>query len=521
MTDAEDDEFDLSDAENYFDEAAQYAFHGVSSSPLLQLPPELLTLIVEHFIDTCHTSSGQPTIVRSLKVLRAVHPYIARLRLVQSKLFHNLRLKPDPDQLRDLERSAKGFDNISSFVRRVVFDHVHVRRCALPPERARDSVQAIQNVLGRRVNTAVEKGRVLAVWTRILSKLPKVCIFRLSESRKTTWELINCGPGAQTLLTLALESLSQAKCHIRELSVHYRAEDEFVWTKVHQWENVDVEKLQKLNLDLEIRHLHGRKWDYRRTFGLESTAVANTLLYGSMNELRYLMLSGQVLSILFSPATKSVPSLPKLQTLILDTGRIDASCLGAWLSELPSLTRLLLDSIAVGNESNLTDWRPFFDAIREHANDGLQLWLCHISVLTAASPETQTSFRHIVPYKDFEKSLHTDPIWREITVMIKRYVSHAGDWFLREHWDPANYALSDEDEDDDGEEHEEDGDEYVEPEEDGFNLSDGEEGEDEDDIAGSRPFQQIAPDPAEFIARFAYVPPAGAMRAQLEDGMDF
>lgn len=78
----DDDEFSLSDAEGYFDEAVKYAFAGTSSSPLLHLPPELLTLIVERVLDACHVNSDGIRITNpSLKILRAVHPQIARLRL--------------------------------------------------------------------------------------------------------------------------------------------------------------------------------------------------------------------------------------------------------------------------------------------------------------------------------------------------------------------------------------------------------------------------------------------------------
>lgn len=467
MDDDGDDEFGLSNAEEYFDKAAQYSFTGIPSSRLLQLPPEILTLIVENVLTPNSRASylPQPSHLAILKDLRTVHPHIARLRIVQNKLFRTIYLRPDPDQLRDLERNAKGFSNIAPFVRQVLFEPVLIHRRDLPPNRAHDLTATVQELLGVRVRRAVKEGRVLAIWTKILQQLTNVSGFSLVHTQRTTWETINCGPGPLNLLNLTLDCLSKiTHGSIHELRLEYfHAEDEFVWTKVPQWGDISVDQLESLKFAFEINHLSGRKWDYRKTFGLESVAVLTNLLHASASKLRDLTLQGQVISTLFSPATKTLPSLPKVHLLHLDNATIDASCFSAWLPALPSLRVLKLRSIGVGNESNLEDWRPIFDAIRDQSYNGLELEMENLRLLAALRFRTAVSLRHLVPSKPVpEPSL--DRVWSEISMMLKSYLSKTGEWFVRGHWDPANYQESDQEEEDDPSAFEEEDSEGMEEE---------------------------------------------------------
>lgn len=470
MDDDGDDEFGLSNAEEYFDKAAQYSFTGIPSSRLLQLPPEILTLIVEYVLTPNSRSSylPQPSHLAILKGLRAVHPHIARLRIVQNKLFRTLYLRPDPDQLRDLERDAKGFSNIAPFVRQVVFEPVLVHRRDLPPHRAHDLTATVQELLGVRVRRAVKEGRVLAIWTKVLQQLTNVSGFSLRHTQRTTWETINCGPGPLNLLNLTLDCLSKIKNRsIHELGLEYfHAEDEFVWTKVPQWGDINVAQVESLKCAFEINHISGRKWDYRKTFGLESVAVLTNVLHASASKLRDLTLQGQVISTLFSPATKTLPSLPKVRSLHLDNATIDATCFSAWLPVLPSLQSLKLSFIGVGNESNLEDWRPIFDTIRDQSYNRLDFEIKHMRLLAAFSSAyfALASFRHLVPSKPVaEPSI--DRVWEEISMMLRSYTSKTGEWFVKDHWDPANYQETDSEEEENFSGFEEEDSEGMEEEE--------------------------------------------------------
>ncbi|EME81729.1 uncharacterized protein MYCFIDRAFT_78820 [Pseudocercospora fijiensis CIRAD86] len=91
----EEGDFYLSDAEAYFENVNLHAkVKGSTATGLLDLPPEILTIIAEF-------AAGHPGILnrRCMKDLRLTHPLLSHLGFLKSKLFATITLTPEPGQL--------------------------------------------------------------------------------------------------------------------------------------------------------------------------------------------------------------------------------------------------------------------------------------------------------------------------------------------------------------------------------------------------------------------------------------
>ena len=185
-------EFHLSDTEDYFPNDIRDArVSGHTSCKLLELPPDVLNLIVDHSVP--HNQSlvgGLQTYTAALRHLRLIHPCFAYLRLLLNRLFGNLTLRADPDQLRELEN---GIGRIAPFVKKITFCSTKVRRVDLAQRKRRDSSHEIRRVLGRRIDKVIEDGRLLSTWSGVLQQCPNLRDFAVTR-RLVDEDNIDLGP---------------------------------------------------------------------------------------------------------------------------------------------------------------------------------------------------------------------------------------------------------------------------------------------------------------------------------------
>lgn len=309
----------------------------------------------------------------------------------------------------------------------------------------------VQSMMNMRVDKVIENGRLEAAWIQALDGLPKVTDFLLAldATQMSTWHRIVCGPPMYTLLELALETLVGAKCKPRSLILRYAADDEFVCTKIPDWESLNLELLEDLDVFFEVDYL-SRNWDYRKSFKLESAMVVSNLLLRSMETLQSLTLSKEALSCIGPDhVAPSPPGLGHLKTLKLCNGAAIAQRLSAWLRQCTGLLELHLDHIYNNPNSFVEHWEPVFTAIKDHPNK-LLIDMRHIQ-LEIYAQYTPGSFRHQVPEKPNLDHLESQTLLKQVVSMITNYISGRGDWKVEEWWSPVELdEESDENDYDDG-----------------------------------------------------------------------
>ncbi|KAF7195812.1 hypothetical protein HII31_02829, partial [Pseudocercospora fuligena] len=413
----EEGEFYLSDAEDYFDNVNLRAkMKGTTATGLLDLPPEILTMIAE-------SAAGHPDTLnrRRMKGLRLTHPLLSDLDFLKHKLFGTLTLTPDPDQLWLITKSAV---KIAPYVKKVIFRPVLVDKSKAPKARQNDSNAWVKKVMKPRIDEAIESGRVQRAWVDFLDRMRSgVDIMVLCREDENKRLITSPGPTPQTFLQLVVASLAASRCNYAELDLQSCTQSAQVWQKIDSWKGLELGSLKSLRVALAMKDSMRRRSDsekYLRDFDLESACVLRNLLRKSGSTLQSLTIETDTPSLIYST---SLPTLPPLRFLMLSQiNNVDAGELASWIARLQMLGTLILRYVGLKNHRSTNDWLPVFRAVRDH-HGGVQ-----VTFHSDFVPGQHLMFSHQCGSRT---NIKNDPpgysCYSGVKV-LKQYLSGARDW---------------------------------------------------------------------------------------------
>ncbi|UJO21884.1 uncharacterized protein CLAFUR5_09165 [Fulvia fulva] len=428
-------DFHLSDAEDYFpDDIRDVRVSGHTSCKLLELPPDILNLIVDHSVPQKQSRSGDgQTYTAALKHLRLIHPCFANLRLLLNRLFGSLTLRADPDQLRELD---KGIKRVTPFVKKVVFSTVKVKRSTLAKRKRRDHSSEIRRVLGRRTEKIVEDGSLPAAWSSLMKQCPNLSEFRIAQGLVDS-ENIDLGPSARDLFRIVVKSIIAASKQPHNLSIDYVTDEDRIWITLAAWQELDFTKLTELDLSITMEHGH-KNCAPVLAFKEEARALLAHVLQESSGSLQKLTASGHVLEALLEMDVL----IPDLREVCLN-GRyrgIDLVRLERLINDLGGLRTLRLKQLSSDRENGIEHWRPIFAAIRHHTND-LHVEFNSVHIYGHSTFQWRLNYNH-QPLQPAIKVNKGETPGEAMNKMAKNYMSKHGDWYVLESWNAVLHENS-------------------------------------------------------------------------------
>lgn len=414
----EEGEFYLSDVEEYFTDANLRAkIHGSQATGLLDLPPEVLIIIVGYTADRLEVLSRP-----NMRSLRLVHPQLANLRYLKTKLFGTFFLTPDPAQLWRIQKTA---DSIAPCVSEVIFRPVVIDKSKVPRGRMRDTNAVIKKAMKPRIDEVMASGKVQSIWVDFLKKLNSNAAISIRYDMKEDSVRFTCpGPPPQPFLQLVVRSLMASGLNASELELRHCTQSASIWSNVDGWGDIDLSALKFLKFSFTIRDIMRHRVDsdkHLRTFAHESARVLRCLLKGSSSTLQSLTIDTDASTLLSSD---SFPVLPALRSLKLaHPVTIGPTQLGVWLAGMPELQSFVLHNVRLDGDQTLHGWRPIFDFIRSHQSFNLK-----VDFQGRITPSIYISFSHRTSELVEEGEDHTNDVRASIIKMLRRYVSRLGKW---------------------------------------------------------------------------------------------
>ncbi|EME42611.1 hypothetical protein DOTSEDRAFT_36447 [Dothistroma septosporum NZE10] len=429
-------EFHLSDTEDYFPHDIRDArVSGHTTCRLLELPPDVLNLIVDHSAPRSQSLPGDfQTYTAALKHLRLLHPCFAYLRLLLNRLFGNLTMRADPDQLKELH---KGIERIAPFVKKITFCSSKVKRADMAKRKRRDSSHEIRRVLGRRVEKTLEDGRLLTTWTGVLQQCQNLQDFAIIRGHVDE-DNIDLGPSAHALINVVAKCIVAANKSPRNISIDHKIDNEMIWTTMPEWRHLDYRRLEHLDFSLVLQCLLN-KYNSRVVFKREAMLLLSHVLRASSGSLQSLSSAGHTLKALVD---MQMPVLSVLRKLHLSGSDIfvDPVRLSRTIAHFGSLRELRLEKLKIKPYKNIQHWQPVFGAIRRHPNE-LYVDLVDLHIDSPVGPKCRLNVTLRLP-QPVRKVADNDSVTETIEKMIINYMSKHGEWYLLDSWDPALYEES-------------------------------------------------------------------------------
>lgn len=403
------DEFYLSDEEDYFANMQLRAkVSGSKATGLLELPPEVLSTIVEY----CSAPEW--------KCLRLVHSYLAELRLLKQKLFEKFTLTPDPAKLFMIRRMA---DSIGPFVSTIYMRPIMIGAAENPNNHTSSFVK---KNLKPAIDLALKNGSVLSAWIGFLSKTrPGVGIVFQYREKEGSWTTTCPGPPPEPMLRLSIASLAKSGCKVGRLEIEFYSIGANLCKNVSHWGELHLDELKELNVMFCLRSqvLDNRK--HVDNFSREHTAVTKLLSRMSSSTIQDLTVDLKFSTLFFR--SESLPVLPALRRLTLRCtgGWISTKLLSSWLAQLHKLEQVSLYGARIFNSDGVVkyfDWKPVFDAVRSHRNGKL------FETLGVWPPFRHHSKRKPDKNDEVRKLGHRHHRLANSIFMVKNYMSGYGEW---------------------------------------------------------------------------------------------
>jgi hypothetical protein len=325
--------------------------------------------------------------------------------------------------------------------------------------------------ISHKLRGMFESGQVHRAWANVLLQLPNVHAFDIGKwkyeyDHEHDWrnhKEMDClqvqEPVGEAVCGSALASMISAASRIEVLRIKNATNCHHVWADNGTLDALDLSRLHTLKIDIKCSHnlLHKQllEGEVRVRFNLAVTA----LLRKCQPNLRHLRVSSSHWRTLKWPLidtgeSHTVPALPALESFST-TLEVMLPNFTNLLLQSPELKHLELESC----DGTLSDWREFWDAIRNHPSR----MLLHFECLPC-DPEAEMQLNH---HTGEASRMKWDADGNNIRYSLENYLSG------RRHWDSElktwfgnrdGESAEDEDEEDD----EEDG---YGPEDDGDSSS--------------------------------------------------
>ena len=277
-----------------------------------------------------------------------------------------------------------------------------------------------------------ESGQVYRAWTNALRQLPSVHTFEIGKwnvkkNHKHDWKNhkeSDCLPVQQSVeeavCGTALTSMVSAASQIEELGIKNAADYHHAWADNGTLDALDLSRLHTLKIDMKLSHLllYGK---VTVRFNLAAIALLRKC-HSNLRHLRVCSSSGT--SIDWPPDNNGygeapiVPSLPALESFTTNLG-VMLSSFANLLLQYRELKHLELELY----DGNLSDWRNFWDAIRNHPSR----MLLHLEFLPCDPTEDMQLIHHTG--KASLRKWYDDE--DNIRYSLENYLSGSG------HWDSA------------------------------------------------------------------------------------
>lgn len=246
-------------------------------------------------------------------------------------------------------------------------------------------------------------------------------------------------PYDETILSLGLTCIATENIQLKELSFVLTTNRDLAWNDLPGWRAVDVDKLEKLGVVISFGsdpagHVQPSPGSDRR-FMLQTMPAIVGMINRTASTLQDLEITYD--DFIFGPQLESLPVMPQLSRLSLNSITIDGHSFNVFLSKAPNLKDLKLTETRARGGSGFQNWRPFFDALRRHygRGQGKRLRIEYEIMLDWHNRGTVT-FDHTIPdaaYK-YDGWWGDQPEQGDIVEMLSNYVSGLGEWRVDPGW---------------------------------------------------------------------------------------
>lgn len=396
----------------------------MSTSAFHRLPEELITRIVEHFIE-----STTETTIPEFKNLRLVHPHLGHLWIIKRELFQTIHLRPDPRRL----GNEDAIRSIASYVRHVIFEPTTLRRSTC--QALNFSVMRARQQLERDVFHLVNHDAVgeFASIIRLLENLQSVAIMEA----KVASEKDTLVPRGDALMALALMSMNEACFKPQKLLIDHYPQSEFDWSgRFACWKDLNLSELRILHFHAMTDTRKEIVWQYRpdpfgqipppEVTGFEPDSTLSELLDRCASSLEELSCRCPALMFGYSWQSRLASVLPRLRKLEISDCLIEADLFSTWMKSCGRLDYLSLIKLRTTTGDALLQWRPVFDAIRDHEKNmtvnfnELDLW---------AGLRWRLTLRH---HTSEPANLSTGCYPPKLCFYLKNYMSNQRGWLSQE-----------------------------------------------------------------------------------------